>query len=328
MQFTPQKKRITLIITGAMILISLTVLFLIFSWQAFDTRRAADNLENYLLNEFNIAELNKSKQGPSYDHYLYQLIESGIKTIELAGEDVTDFFQNVDLEKYERSAREAESLFLTHCSRSPEDCHPLWSIAPYCMAQWANLSVQNIGAGRPAGQIRENRVFVEALAYWRDYLNNKNWGKEDLSAVLGVVASEQMCGDMKNINIESWSQRTIEVETEAADISQNMRYNYERIQILWLLHDTPDTVFMLPSYEGLERACITPSEKAILQTEDICNVHYYYRIKRFCIETGWREYNKVGEYLKERHSDPEKLICQIGLLHAFRHLLRPPSLRQ
>lgn len=327
MKLILRKKQIVLII-GAAVLIFLVIFSLSNFWQALDTRRAADDFENYLLNDFNLAEIDKSERGASFDYYLYHLIDSSIKTTELGGESAGFFFEDIDLEKYERRAREAESLFFTQCAKNPEECHPLWSIMPYCMAQRANLNAQNIGAAKPGEQIVENQVFIKTLEYWRDYLDNREWGKEDLSAVLGVVASEQMCGDMRNIDVESWSRKTIGVETETADIGQNMRHGYERIQILWFLHDRANTIIGIPPYEGLEKTCITPPEKTVLETEDVCSVHYYYRIQRFCLEKGWVEYDRIGKYLKERHSDPEKLICQIGLLHSFRGLFPSSSLGQ
>jgi hypothetical protein len=317
MQFTPQKKRTFLIIVGAIVLISLTVFFLVSSWEAIATRRAADAFEKYLFNDFNIANLAESGRGAPYDHYLSRVIESNIRVIGLEREDMADFFQDIDLEKYEKRAKEAESLFLTQREESLEEYHPLWTLMPYCMAQWANRNAQDIDILEFKEQISENLVFVKALEYWRDYFDKKDWQEENLSTVLGIVISESLCGDMQNINVENWSKKTIEVEIGAIDLSEKMRHSSEKIQILINLHGRINQIAQMPPYERLEEICIMPSEKTIL-TGDVCDAHYYYRNKRFCLERGWTEYDRIGKYLKERHSNPEKLICQIGLLRSFR----------
>ncbi len=306
-----QKKRKILII-GAIVLIFLTVFFSISFWRAMNIRRAADSFKEYLLYDLSAAELDESGRGPTFDFYLYGLIESTIMVVELEEEGVLDFFQEIDLERYEKRAKEAEKFFLTQCEKTPEECHPLWSAMPYCMAQRGNKEAQGTSDSEFKKQIREVPAFVETLEYWRNYFEEREWQKEDLGAVLGVVMSEHLCGDMQNIDVASWSKKTIGVETDTDDLSEKMRHSSEKTQILSHLHNRARNIDQIPSYEGLEKVCIMPSERAILAAGSVCDLHYYYRNKVFCTGSSRVDY-RITEHLEGRHSNPEKIICQLGL---------------
>ena len=314
MQTKLRKKRVILTIAGAIILLSLAVFFLIPAFHIFYTKLTLDRFEEYLLNDFNLADLDESESGPLYDLYLHSQIESKIEVIGLEKEGVADLLSHKDLERYNRSTKEAESLFLSQCSAGSEECHPLWVILPYCMAQWADSLAQerHVDTLEFKKEINKNHFLVQALNYWRDYLDKKEWKEEDLSAVLGFVVSENLCGDIQNINVKDWSERAIRIEIEATDSSEKMRYIFEKMRIIVNLHDRVENISQIPSYEGLEEICVIPQEKTIL-AGGICDIIYYYRNRRFCIEEPKVEHKQIRQYLKERPSNPEEALCQIGL---------------
>jgi len=314
MQYKLRKKRIILTIAGGIVLVSLVVFFLINTFQVFYTKLTLDRFEEYLLNDFNLADLDESEFGPLYDLYLYTQIEQKIEVIGLEKEGVADFLPYKDLEKYDRSAKEAERLFLIQCSSGPEKCHPLWAILPYCMAQWADGLAQEryADALEFKKEISKNHFLVQALNYWRDYLDAKEWREEDLSAVLGFVLSENLCGDIQNLNIKNWSERVIRVEIEATEPSEKMRYIFERIRIIFNLHDRLENVNKIPSYEGLEDVCLMPAEDIIF-AGSACDVIYYYRNKRFCIEDFKVDHGRLRQIFQERPLNPEEVLCQISL---------------
>ena len=138
MKFALPQKNLILIIAGVIILVVL-IIFLTSVFrketdtdreiididrETTDTGRAAANIENYLLNEFDTVRLEESERGPSYDFYLYHLIEGNIRLVELDREFISDFFQDIDLEKYEEKAKEAENLFLAKCGEAPPTVSP------------------------------------------------------------------------------------------------------------------------------------------------------------------------------------------------------------
>jgi len=306
-----QKQQTFLITAGAIILFALAGFFLSFLWQALHTERPVDNFKKYLLNDLNIEKLDESGRGPLYDFYLHRLIESNINSIEVGG-----FYHDTDLEEYEAYAREAEVLFLNQCEARPQDCHPLWSVMPYCMAQWTRAARMFLIVDLEE-QMRETPVFITTLEYWRGYLDEKEWQEDDLNAVLGVAVSEHLCGDLQNLNIEKWSEKTIGVGTTAADLGEKMKHNSRKIQTLIHLHGRVNrygginTVIDIPPYEGLEGVCIMPPEKEIL-TGDVCDLYYYYRNRTFCAEDIAIDY-RAEKHFKERYSNPQDLVCQIGL---------------
>ncbi len=314
MQTKLQKKQKILIIIGAIIFVSWTVFFLSSTFQVFYTKLTLDKFEEYLLNDFSLAALDESEFGPLYDLYLHSQIEGKIEVIGMEKEGVSDFLPHKDLERYDRSAKEAESLFLGQCVTGPEECHPLWVILPYCMAQWADNLAQDrhVDALEFKKEINKNNFLVQALNYWRDYLDKKAWKKEDLSAVLGFVVSENLCGDIQNINVKDWSERAIRVEIETTEASEKMRYIFERIRIIFNLHDRLENVNKIPSYEGLEDVCLMPAEDIIF-AGSACDVIYYYRNKRFCIEDFKVDHGRLRQIFQERPLNPEEVLCQISL---------------
>lgn len=309
-----QKKYIVLIAAGIIILGALLVYFLVFP-------KADEELVRYLLEEFNISELEKSNNGDFFDKYLYLSIYSKIGQL-AADENRADILRARDLtelEKYEQRAKEMEVLFLNQCREDPKECHPFFIILPHCMVQWNNHRKQGVDTSEFRERMSENRVFIEALDYWRDYFSKKEWQKEDLAAVKGVVGGEYLCGDIKNIDAESWSKRIIRVETETVGPSEKIKYNHDKIEMLKVLHGG-NNILQMPSYEGLaEEVCFTFPEEATVLAGDICDFYYYNQSKIFCMQGTEISRDEIAKYFKERHLNPEKLICQIFSLRGYRH---------
>lgn len=307
-----QKKRKLLTTAGIIILFASAGFFLSYLLQILDEGRTADSFKKYLLNDLNIVQLDESGRGPLYDFYLYNLVGSHIKAAE-----VDDFDRGTDLAKYEKRAKDAETLFLTQCDEArPENCHPLWSIMPYCMSQWVKEKRMPVMSDFDE-QAEKSPVFIKIIGYWREHLDEKEWQKDDLDAVLGFAISEYLCGDLQNINVEKWSEKTIRAEMGALDLSGEIKYDSRKIQTLIHLHgrvnahDRINTITDMPPYAGLKELCVMPS-KEMVSAGDVCDLFYYYRNKVFCEEELAIDH-QTEKYLKERHSNPEKLLCQIGL---------------
>lgn len=313
-----QSYAILMVIISSIALVSFTIIRQPYA----ELKQAEKSLENYLLNEFQIEEIQESGKGPSYDYYMHILIQSNIQIaagLKSPGSNSESFDKNTDI--YERTSIKTEKLFFQNCGGNPENCHPLNDIMPYCMLQFANNRAQGKEEYLIKEKMSRNNVFNSTIEHWKNKLAASEWKKEDLDMIKGIVISEALCGKMEKDKAYNWIDKIIRINIEETDLIEKLKLKNEKITLIFYLTKEHQER-ILPSENGQFSAlCQTPLLNDVIESESVCAAYHYYRIKRFCGEDAELNYYPVKKYFKEKYSDPEKLICQIALLRLSRNII-------
>jgi len=307
---------IVLIITIVVFIVILVSSLFIFPLRL---ESAKSDLKNYLLNEFKISTIKSTEESESFSSYERIFVKRSIKYLAEGG-------NKLSLIEYLNIIEGIKISFENECTKENfEYCDPYKILMPYCIivkhpASWVDK--ENLEIFKE--DVDENITYNEAIKYWRTYIEKQELKEDDLSAFVGFVTAEKLCGELNQNDAENLLEKLLKIEIDkdqpVEKIVHSLKKKVSVIRELRELQD-PNYFNQSPQYKNSNSLICNkiPSISEIKKINDVCVAHDYYRVKAFCTKgpviNSIRDYLLATRYLKERYSNLDEIVCQLSFYH-------------
>jgi len=305
------QKKSLIIILIVLIIAFVAVLLLPTFTSSLKLKETKSEFKSYFLNDFEFPKITASEENESYYWYNYALVKGSIGSFEeekllLPGE-------------YLENYRNVEASFQNECiEENLKECEPYKTLMPYCMLSRTSWLTNEGDIGGFKEEISKNITYSEAVKYWKTYIEREELGESDLSAFLGIVTVEKLCGDLSQNDSENLLEKLLKIEVdENQPIEKILHSLKKKVSLIKALQD-PKYFNRFSKHEDLKNSICnkTPNIGEIEEANDVCTVSNYYIVKTFCagnepVISSVRDYSLVSKYLNEKYSDLEKVVCQM-----------------
>lgn len=306
------RKKTFLIISIVVIIILIVTLFLPSCISSLKFKTAKSEFKDYFLNEFEIPTIESTKRDKPFDYYENTLVRQSIKYLE--NRNALTPTEYLDI------AKDIKASFRNECTEGNfEDCDPYKILMPYCMTNRTSWLINGGDLEVFKKEINEDIVYSKAIEYWKTYIEEKELEEDDLSAFIGVVVSEKLCGDLDQNDSENLLEKLLKIEiNENQSIEKIMHSLKKKVSVIRALQD-PNYFSQFSQNENLKYSICNkiPSIEEIRKTNDVCAVYNYYIVKTFCdgglMINSTHDYSLITKHLEEKYFDLEKIVCQMGI---------------